>query len=58
MNRFLAKSTDVHEDCLCAGNNLIIAIYYAMLSKLTYLSVLKHPHDYIHQPLEVDHVGN
>jgi hypothetical protein len=33
-------------------------IYYAMLSKWTYSSVLKRPHDDIHHPVEVDHSGN
>jgi hypothetical protein len=33
-------------------------MYYAMLSKWPYLSVLKHPHDDIHHLVEVDHAGN
>jgi hypothetical protein len=33
-------------------------IYYVMLSKWTNLSVLKHPHDDIHQLVEVDHASN
>jgi hypothetical protein len=33
-------------------------IYYAMLSKWTFLSVPKHPHDDIHQLVDVDHAGN
>jgi hypothetical protein len=32
--------------------------YYAMLSKWTYLFVLKHPHDDIHHLVEVDHARN
>jgi hypothetical protein len=57
MDRFPAKSTDVHEDCLYAGYPLKV-IYYVMLSKWTYLSVPKHPNDDIHQLVEVDHEGN
>jgi hypothetical protein len=33
-------------------------IYYAMIFKWTYLSVLKHPHEDIHQLVQVDHAGN
>jgi hypothetical protein len=33
-------------------------VYYAMLSKWTYLSVLEDPHADIHQLVEVDHSGN
>jgi hypothetical protein len=58
MDYFQAKSTDVHEDCFYAGTLTLTVIYYAMLSKWTYLSVLKQPHDDIHLLVEVDHAGN
>jgi hypothetical protein len=58
MDRFPAKSTDLHEDASMLELYPLKVIYYMMLSKWNYLSVLKHPHDDIHQLVEVDDAGN
>jgi hypothetical protein len=55
-------SSQIQQMCMRTASLLELyplkVIYYVMLSKWTYLSVLKHPQDGIHQLVEVDHAGD